>query len=132
MDMLTQFPAPEIAFFLTLVFGFWLSNVGKPYNGLLFNIHKLLALGAVILLGMQLAKTPKSADPLTLIIALLVVAALCIVALFASGALLSAGKLDYVLMLSIHRIAPAVLTVVLALLVYLLVGDNQLLKAKAL
>jgi hypothetical protein len=26
-----------------------LSNLGKPYNGFLFNVHKLMALGAVII-----------------------------------------------------------------------------------
>jgi hypothetical protein len=56
MDTITQFTTPGIIFLLTLVFGIWLSNSGKPYNGILFNIHKLIALGAVIATTMQIYK----------------------------------------------------------------------------
>ena len=120
MGMINELSTPFITLILTLFFGFWLSSIGKPYNGILFNLHKLIALGTVILIGIQVAKLPRTADALTLIIALLVVAAICVVALFVSGALMSAGKLDYALMLTIHRIAPVVLTITLALVAYLL------------
>lgn len=120
MDTLSKFTLPGVLFVLTLAFGFWLSNSGKPYNGLLFNVHKLIALAAVVVAIIQFTKTLKSANSLTLVIVLLVVAALCVVALFASGALMSAGKLDYAFMLTIHRIALAVLAIILALIVYFL------------
>jgi hypothetical protein len=120
MDIVNKVSTPGITLILTMVFGFWLSNAGKPYNSILFNLHKLIALGTVILIGMQVARLPRTTDALTLIIVLLVVAAICVVALFASGALMSAGKLDYTLMLTIHRIAPVVLTITLALVAYLL------------
>jgi hypothetical protein len=119
MDTITKFTAPGIAFLLTLTFGVWLSNSGKPYNGILFNVHKLIALGAVIVTVVQLAQTFKTANALAAIIALLVMAAICVIALFASGALMSAGKLDYTLMLTIHRIAPVVVIITMALVVYL-------------
>jgi hypothetical protein len=98
-----------------------LSKAGKPYNGILFNLHKLIALGAVVTAVVQFSKILKTADSLALlIVVLLVVATLCIVALFASGALMSLGKLDYTLTLTIHRIAPVVLTIALGLVAYLL------------
>jgi hypothetical protein len=118
--MLSKFILPGFLFLLTLVFGFGLSNAGKPYNGILFNIHKLIALGAVIAMVVQFSNMLKNADSLALSIALLVMAAICVVALFASGALMSMGKLDYTLTLTIHRIAPVVMTIALALVVYLL------------
>ncbi|MBN1428805.1 MAG: hypothetical protein JXB07_10500, partial [Anaerolineae bacterium] len=120
MDTLTKFTLPGIALLLTLVFGIWLSSSGKPYNGILFNIHKLIALGAVIAAVIQLSKVLKGADSLTLIIALLVVAGLCAIALFASGALMSMEKMDYRLTLTIHQIAPVVMVIALALVAYLL------------
>lgn len=86
--------------------GFWLSNIGKPYNGLLFNIHKLIALGAVVLAVIQLTKIPNLLMPPSLVLA-----ALSVIALFVSGALMSAGKLDYALMLTIHRIGLATLII---------------------
>jgi hypothetical protein len=118
MELVNRFVTPVILFLLTLVFGFWLSHVGKPYNGLLFNIHKLIALFCVVLLGIQFSKTLQTPD--WQLVVLLTVSVLCVIALFASGALMSAGQLDYALMLTIHRIAPWVLALCCALALYFL------------
>lgn len=107
-------------FLFTLIFGFWLSKVGKPYHGVLFNTHKLLALGAVIATVILVFRIFKSVDPVALVLILLGIAALCVGALFASGALMSAEKLDYLLMRRIHRITPIVLVFVLAWVTYLI------------
>ena len=120
--MLSKFMLPIVAFILTLAFGFWVSHMGKPYNGLLFNIHKLIALGAVIASIVQLTKVLKNADSLALIIVLLVVAALCVIALFASGAFMSIGNVDYRLMLIVHRIAPVVLVIAMGIILVMLKG----------
>ena len=120
--MLSKFVLPVVAFVLTLVFGFWVSHLGKPYNGLLFNVHKLIALGAVIASIVQLTKVLKNADSLALIIVLLVVAALCVIALFASGAFMSIGNVDYGLMLIVHRIAPVVLVIAMGIILVMLKG----------
>ena len=119
METLAKFTFPGILFVLTIAFGFWLSQAGKPYNGLLFNIHKLAALGAVVWAAIQIAKTLQ--HPGWLLIASLIAAALCVVALFASGALMSAGQLDYALMLTIHRVTPVVLGIALVWSGFLLV-----------
>jgi len=121
--MFSKFLLPGIAFILTLAFGFWLSHVGKPYNGFLFNIHKLIALGAVVATVIQLVKLLKGADSLALVIVSLVVAALCVIALFASGALMSMGKLDYALMLTVHRVAPVILVVAIVIIILMLKGE---------
>ena len=122
MDMLSKFSPPGIFFLLTLGFGIWLSLAGKPYNGILFNLHKLIALGAVIIIGIQVSKTLHSSDSQALIIALLVLAGICVVALFASGALMSMEKLNYEAMLAIHRVAPILAAIAMATAVYLLGG----------
>ena len=119
METLAKFTFPGVLFILTISFGFWLSKVGKPYNGLLFNIHKLVALGAVVWVAIQITKTLQHPD--WLLIASLIAAALCVVALFVSGALMSAGQLDYARMLSIHRVAPVVLGIALVWFGFLLV-----------
>lgn len=118
MAELQKFTLPGILFALILVFGFWLSNSGKPYNGLLFNIHKLIALSFVVLAGIQFSKILHVPDGM--LVALLLVSALCVVALFASGALMSAGKFDYALMLTIHRVAWVVLGIVLVWIGFIL------------
>ena len=120
--MVSKFLLPGIAFILTLAFGFWVTHAGKPYNVALFNFHKLIALGAVVATVIQLTNLLKSADALALIIVLLVVAALCVIALFASGALMSMDKLDYALMLTIHRVAPVVLVIAMVVVMLMLKG----------
>jgi hypothetical protein len=117
-----RFSIPGILFLLTLLFGFWLSHSGKPYNSALFNVHKLVALGAVIVTAVQVSRALRGADSTGLIILLLVVAAVCVVALFATGTLMSLGKMDYALMLWIHRIAPPALVVAMGPAVYLIRG----------
>lgn len=114
METLSIFLYPGILFILTLVFGFWLSRAGRPYNGILFNIHKLIALGAVVTAVIQFTKMPGTIDLLTLATGLLVVTGLCVVALFASGALMSAGKMDYALLLTLHRVMPVALVLAFA------------------
>lgn len=118
MDTLSKLTLPGVLFALTLVFGFWLSHLGKPYNGPLFNLHKLIALGGVVLFLVQLTKIPGLLTSSSLVAIGLVLAALAVVALFASGALMSAGKLDYALMLTVHRVAPGVLALGCALALY--------------
>jgi hypothetical protein len=121
MESVSKFTLPGLLFALTIAFGFWLSHAGKPYNGLLFNVHKLIALGAVVLAVVRLASLPRPVNSFALIAGLLVIAALCILALFVSGALMNAGKLDYAVMLTIHSVAPGALALCCALALYLLV-----------
>lgn len=120
MHILYQFAVSGGLFILTLAFGFWLSHLGKPYNGILFNVHKLIALGAVVVTAIQMVKLLRGMQTQALVIVLLVGVALCVIALFVSGALMSAGKLEYNLMLAIHRVAPFVLVVSLGLVMVLL------------
>lgn len=111
-----------ISFLLTLAFGLWLSRAGKPYNGLLFNLHKLIALGTVIALAVQIYRALGSAQVSAALVALIVLAGLCVVALFATGALMSIGKPAQALLLRIHNVAPVLGVVALAGCLYLLAG----------
>ncbi len=96
-------------FVITVIFGFWLSRLGKPYHQVVFNIHKLTALAAVVLVGLQFSNWFKSGDVLSEWILLVVLIAIMTIILFASGALMSLEKLDYELLRLFHRIAPVAL-----------------------
>lgn len=113
---------PGLAFLLTLVFGFWLSRAGRPYNGVLFNLHKLLALGAVVVAAIQFSGLLKDAGGPAPLVVLLVVASLCVVALFATGALMSLNNPNYAFLLSVHRVAPALAVIALAWAAWMLIG----------
>jgi hypothetical protein len=122
MDIITKFVAPAALFLLTLVFGFWLSRLGKPYNGPLFNIHKLLALAAVIVTALQILGALKIVEAQPILIALQILIGLCAAALFVTGALMSANKPAHDRLLTIHKIA-MLLAVIAALgTLYLLGG----------
>jgi heme A synthase len=124
METLPKFLTLIIGFPATMVFGFWLSRSGKPYNGILFNIHKLIALGAVIVTVVQVYKLLKNVEPQALIVILLIITGICVVALFASGAFMSIGNLNYQIMKTIHNVAFVLLVIVMALTIYLFIRRN--------
>ena len=123
MKVVTQFAAPGIAFLLTLISGLWLSRAGKPLNVAIFNIHKLIALAAVVLAVIQTRSVLKTVEAQVVMIALLGIIGLAVVALFVTGALMSMNKPAYGTLLTIHNIAPFVAAIAMALAVYLLGGN---------
>ena len=74
---------------LIAAFGIWVSRTGKPYNGLLFNIHKLIALGAVILTAIRIFRLDPIETFPSLALLLLGLAVLGTAVLFVTGAVLS-------------------------------------------
>lgn len=124
MDTLSTFFKPIVGFLITVVFGFWLSKVGKPYNGVLFNVHKLIALGTVIVASVQVYKMVKVLEPRSLLTISIVLAVLGVVALFASGAFLSIGNLNYQTMKTIHNIALILEGLALIAILYLFNGKT--------
>jgi hypothetical protein len=103
MTILSRFILPAALFVLTLGFGFWVSRLGKPYNGILFNVHKLLALAAVVLTVIQVVRLYREPEAQALPLLLVVLAALCVIALFTSGALMSAEKWGYTALRLVHH-----------------------------
>jgi len=123
MNIVSTYFAAGIALILTLAFGVWLSRMGKPYNGVIFNIHKLCALAAVVLTAVPIYQALAAPGGLQILPVLLIVLGVaCVVALFASGALMSLDKWNYKILLALHQIGPAVALIVVVLAVYLLLG----------
>ena len=87
--MIERFVPTAILLILIVGFGFWINRTGKPYNGMLFNIHKLLALGAVVLTAVRLFRlVPLAAMPLNALL-LIGLAVISVIAIFATGAVMS-------------------------------------------
>ena len=107
-----------LLFLLTLAFGVWLSHAGKPYSSLLFNIHKLIALGAVIVTGVTVYQGRANVTIGSFTFTAVVATGLLFVALFVSGALLSIGQPDSAAILIVHRVAPWLVIVTAALTLY--------------
>ena len=89
MDAIYQWLLPAILFLVIVGVGFWVSKLGKPYHGLLFNIHKLIALGAAILTGIRIFRlNPWETFPV-LALLFIALALLGVIAMFATGAMMS-------------------------------------------
>ncbi len=113
-------PAGVLAcFLLTSVTGIWLTRTGRPYSSLIFNVHKLVALAAVVVTVVVVRNLLKQASPNTVVLLLAVLAAGATVCLFATGGLLGAGK-TAALYLTVHRAAPVVAVASATALAYLL------------
>jgi hypothetical protein len=109
-----------LAFVITLASGVWLSRAGKPYNSLLFTFHKLVALGAVIATTVALYHLHTGVDMTALTLGAIVLTGLLVLCLFITGALLSVGKPSDVAILTVHRVAPLLVTISAATAIYLL------------
>jgi hypothetical protein len=120
--MTSHYIIPVVLFLLTIIFGYAVSRKGKPYNSLLFNIHKLVALAGVVLAGYQIYRAGPDAEPGSAAILLLVAGVVCVAALFASGALMSLDKLSYTVILTTHRAASILLAAAVLVTVLILTG----------
>jgi hypothetical protein len=93
-------------FLLVFLSGFLLTRAGRPYSQGVITIHKLLALGAVILLGTLVASENRSAPLQAGQWLAVACAALCLAALFVTGGLVSAMKSPPELVTTLHRALP--------------------------
>jgi hypothetical protein len=123
MQIISEFFIPAILILLTFAFGFLLSRLGKPYNGLVFNLHKLTALAAVVLGSIQTYNLMQGSAVQPVLLVLAAVCILEIIALFATGALMSIGKLPHAPLLLIHRIALVFLPLAAAGMAYILASN---------
>jgi hypothetical protein len=111
--------------FLTLASGFWLSNTGKPYSTLIFTIHKLIALAAIIATAITMNHLHKSAElGLAVEISAIVITALLFLCLLVSGALMSIVKQAPAVISTIHHVAPYLAVISSAATFYLLASGK--------
>lgn len=90
-------------FLVIFVSGFWLSRSGKPYNVVIFTVHKLVSLGAVVFLAATIHQVAGLG-----VAELLagVVTGLLFLCTFISGGFLSTGKPMPAAVLKMHRVTP--------------------------
>jgi hypothetical protein len=102
---------------LSLLSGVWLARIGRPLNVVLMTTHKLISLGAVIFTGVAIYRVFGAAgiSPTQWITVL--VTGILFLTLFASGAVLSTGKVTKGALLIAHKSFP-VLTVICFFLIF--------------
>jgi len=123
MDTITsKLVVAGILFLFTLISGVILHHSSRPLGIGLVTLHKLIAVGTAVPVGMTVNQLYKSVDGKILIeIGLMVISALLLLALIATGALLTREGMQLPdLVLNIHKVAPLLALISSTLTVYLL------------
>lgn len=105
---------------ISLVFGYLLSNAGKPYSVVLMSIHKLSSLLAGIALVVIVWQFQKAAQLSALQWAVIAVTGILFLATFVTGAVLTVQKETNSIVLTVHKIGPVLTTLSSAAAFYLL------------
>lgn len=127
MDTITsKLIAAGILALLTLVSGTIVSRAGKPQNIWLVSIHKLIAVGTVVLIVMAVNQLYKSADGrLFVILSIMVLSAVLFLALIATGAFLTREEMELpAFVLRVHQIVPLLALASSSLTIYLLLQNK--------
>ncbi len=96
---------------LMIISGFAVSRIGRPYNGIVFTIHKLISLGTLVYLVINFSRSDREVLFSTPVILVSLFTAILFISLFATGGMLSAMKSPSVLIERIHHILPYLLAV---------------------
>jgi len=91
-----------VALIIVMMVGFLLSRNGKPYSNILFTIHKVVALAAIIYSYLFIKQHNGIVMNNSFLLILLAVTVVYIFVLFITGALLSIGKVDYMKLKHLH------------------------------
>jgi hypothetical protein len=115
-----RFGITALLFFLIFFTGFWLSRTGKPYGSLLFSIHKFMALGFLIFLGITVYKNSAiyPLNPIQLI--LVCVTVICFLSTIITGGLQSIDQAMPPLVLRLHQFMPYLALLFTAVSLYLI------------
>ncbi len=109
-----------VLFLLTGGLGICLSSSGKPYGTLIFTIHKLVGLAAVIFAVIVVRNLLQGAGIEGTAMTLIIVTGASILALFVTGGLLGAEKEPYMLLRVVHIVATCLALPSVGALFYLL------------
>lgn len=109
-------------FLFTLISGVIVSRSGRPFSVGLVTVHKLIAVGGVVLIGLAVRQLYHSVDGKLLVewLAILITAILFL-AMIATGALLTREEMQLPeIVLKIHQVGPLLALVASTLTVFLL------------
>ena len=107
-------------FLFIFLSGFWLSRSGKPYSSLILNVHKLIALAAVVFLVMTVIRMNQAGKMSTAEVIASVITGLLFLIAIISGGLASIDKSWPAAITTVHHILPYVIVLSTAATLYLL------------
>ena len=123
MSLTLKIIISSILLLLLLVAGIYIHRTGKPYNTMVFTVHKLFTVAVVVLLAIVFVQVFRSAGLSSGQIAILSVMILAIVVLMVSGGMMSLDK-KQIVMLWLHRLSTAAFLVCYILFVYRILSGS--------
>jgi hypothetical protein len=120
----TQLSIVGAGLFYLFIFlsGIWLSRSGKPLNGIILTIHKLISLAAVVFLVITIYQINQAAQLSALELIAGVVTGLFFLGTIITGGLLSTGKPMPAAILTTHQTTPFLTVLSTAATLYLLLS----------
>ena len=112
--------AAIVAFVVILGSGIWLSRLGRPLNGLLLNVHKLVGLGAAVYLMLNLYQTHQSVGLTGATLITGVITGLLFLTTGIIGGVLSTDRPVQTILKRLHQVTPVLTTLSTAVTLYLL------------
>ncbi len=106
---------------IILITGFWVSRSGKPINMIKMNIHKLIALGTAVFIGLTMYRLSRGIQLGSPEILAMVASIVFAVAAIVTGGLASLARPIRVAVI-IHKIMPYLTILSTAATLYLLAG----------
>ena len=91
--------------------GFWISKGGKPYNTVIFTLHKLISIAAVVLLTIITIQTNNSSGLNAAGLAGVITSGCLLVGTLVTGGMLSVDKVMPSIVIRMHQILPVLTTV---------------------
>ena len=123
MDTITsKLIVAGILFLFTLISGVILHHSSRPLSIGLVTVHKLIAVGTAVLVGMAINQLFKTVDGKVFIeTGLIVISALLLLAMIATGAFLTREEMQLPeFVLNIHKVAPLLALISSTLTIFLL------------
>jgi hypothetical protein len=102
-----------LLFLFSLFSGIWLSRnlrlndprpSGKPITGVIFTVHKLIALAMVICAGVTIRRLHRGLEFRSIELTAVIIAGLFLLLMFVTGGLLSLGKARNDEILAVHKV----------------------------
>ncbi len=113
-----------LLFILVFVSGFWLANSARPINTIVLTIHKLIALGALILIGVMIYQVNQVAPLSSATIVATVITGVFFVVTIIVGGLLSLEQ-PVTAVSIIHKVGPFLTVGGVIVTMYLLTHPQQ-------
>jgi hypothetical protein len=108
-------------FIFVFLSGLWLSNSGRPINTMILTIHKLIALGTLIFIGVTIYQVNQIVPLSTAAIVATFITGILFVATIIAGGLLSLAK-PVSAMSIVHKIGPFLTVASTIVTIYFLVN----------